>query len=244
MSTPIGGRPIYVAPARPSEVVIEDAVLPNGRVGVAIERYTAGARTNHWIVALAFICAALSGLALFDPSLFWLSTLFGGGPWSRVLHPFIGLTWAVAFLFLAARVYSDNRMTSADWRWLRQWRDVVGNREERLPEVGRYNAGQKLLFMLIMVCLAGLLITGFLFWRPYFAGYFPIPLVRAAVLIHSICAFALITAIIVHIYAGIWVRGSVRAMTRGTVTPGWAWKHHRAWFREVMRAARTRSGAD
>jgi formate dehydrogenase subunit gamma len=26
-------------------------------------------------------------------------------------------------------------------------------------------------------------------------------------------------------------------MTRGTVTPGWAWKHHRAWFREVMRGA-------
>ena len=47
--------------------------------------------------------------------------------------------------------------------------------------------------------------------------------------------FVLIFAIIVHIYAGIWVKGSIRAMTRGWVTPGWAWKHHRAWFREVTK---------
>ena len=26
-------------------------------------------------------------------------------------------------------------------------------------------------------------------------------------------------------------------MTCGTVSLGWAWKHHRAWFREVMRDA-------
>jgi len=53
--------------------------------------------------------------------------------------------------------------------------------------------------------------------------------------VHAICAFAIICAIIIHVYAGIWVKGSVQAMTRGTVTPGWAWKHHRAWFRDVIR---------
>ena len=44
-----------------------------------IERYTAGERTNHWIVAMVFVLAALSGLALFHPALFWLSNFFGGG---------------------------------------------------------------------------------------------------------------------------------------------------------------------
>jgi len=48
----------------------------------------------------------------------------------------------------------------------------------------------------------------------------------------------LICAIIVHIYAAIWVKGSVRAMTRGTVSYGWAWKHHRLWFHEATRAQR------
>ena len=50
----------------------------------------------------------------------------------------------------------------------------------------------------------------------------------------------MIFAIIVHIYAGIWVKGSIRAMTRGVVTPGWAWKHHRAWFRAVSKGAQSK----
>jgi formate dehydrogenase subunit gamma len=209
-----------------------------------IVRYTAGERTTHWIVALAFILAALSGLAMFHRAVFWFSVFFGGGPWTRVLHPFIGLFMLVAFVFLALLVQSENRMTAADWRWLRQWRDVVASREERLPEVGRYNGGQKLLYFVQILCLLGLLLSGIVIWRAYFAFYFPIPVIRVAALVHAICAFVLICAIIVHVYAGIWVRGSVRAMTRGLVSPGWAWKHHRAWFREVMSGTRSRPRAD
>jgi formate dehydrogenase subunit gamma len=209
-----------------------------------IVRYTAGERTTHWIVALAFILAALSGLTMFHRAVFWFSVFFGGGPWTRVLHPFIGLFMLIAFVFLARLVQSENRMTAADWQWLRQWRDVVASREERLPEVGRYNGGQKLLYFVQILCLAGLLLSGIVIWRAYFAFYFSIPVIRVAALVHAICAFVLITAIIVHVYAGIWVRGSVRAMTRGWVSPGWAWKHHRGWFREVTSGTRSRPGAD
>lgn len=217
----------------PRDVIIDGGIV----------RYAAGERTAHWIVALAFILAALSGLAMFHRAVFWFSVFFGGGPWTRVLHPFIGLFMVLAFVFLALFVQSDNRMTATDWRWLRQWRDVVESREERLPEVGRYNGGQKLLFYVLILCLTGMLLSGIVIWRPYFALYFPIPLIRVAALVHAICAFVLIVAIIVHVYAGIWVRGSVHAMTRGLVSPGWAWKHHRAWFREVTSGTRSRPGA-
>ncbi len=40
------------------------------------------------------------GLALFHPALFWLSNLFGGGPWTRILHPFMGVLMFVLFLGL------------------------------------------------------------------------------------------------------------------------------------------------
>ena len=205
-------------------------------------RYSAGERTNHWLVALAFVLAALSGLALFHPALFWLSNLFGGGPWTRILHPFIGLFMVAVFLTLAATVWGDNRLRPADWQWLRQWRDVVNNREERLPEVGRYNGGQKLLFFVLVACLIGLFLTGLAMWRAYFT--LGVDLVRLAGVLHAICALVLICAILVHIYAGIWVKGSVHAMVRGTVTPGWAWKHHRAWFRQSTHAANPRTGSD
>ena len=210
-----------------------------------ILRYSAATRSNHWLVAMAFILAALSGLALFHPALFGLSALFGGGPWTRVLHPFIGLFMVIAFFFLARAVGGQNRMGPQDWAWLRQYRDVVENREDRLPEVGRFNGGQKLLFYVIAWCLVGLLLTGIVIWRVYFSGYFSIGVIRLSSVVHAICAFLLIGAIIIHVYAGIWVKGSIQAMTAGTVTPGWAWKHHRAWYRDVVtHAANPRSRPD
>lgn len=200
-----------------------------------IVRYRPGTRINHWIVAISFVLLALSGLALFHPSLFWLTALFGGGPWTRIVHPFIGLVMTLAFAILAAGLWRYNRLQHRDWVWLRNAGDVVTNREDRLPEVGRYNGGQKLLFYLIVLCLIGLLGSGIVMWRAYFAFYFPIEVVRFASVLHAFCAVVLICGIVVHIYAAIWVKGSVRAMTRGTVSPGWAWKHHRAWFRAVTR---------
>jgi len=203
-----------------------------------IKRYSPGERTNHWIIALTFILLALSGLALFHPSMFGLTNLFGGGPWTRILHPFIGLVMFVCFVVFAGHMWRHNLLTRADRQWLRQLDDVLDNREEKLPEVGKYNAGQKLLFYAIVFCLIGLLLSGIVIWRAYFAVYFSVEVIRFASLLHAFCAFVLICAIIVHIYAAIWVKGSVRAMTRGTVSYGWAWKHHRLWFREATRAQR------
>ena len=201
-------------------------------------RYEPATRINHWIVAISFVLLALSGLALFHPALFWLTNLFGGGPWTRILHPFIGLVMVIAFVFLGAKLWHENVMQPRDWQWLRQIKDVVNNREDALPEVGKYNAGQKLLFYAIVLCLIGLLLSGIVIWRAYFAVYFSVEVIRFASLLHAFCAFVLICAIIVHIYAAIWVKGSVREMTRGTVSYGWAWKHHRLWFREATRAQR------
>ncbi|RZT29002.1 formate dehydrogenase subunit gamma [Cupriavidus agavae] len=200
-----------------------------------IRRYTAGERTNHWLVALTFVLLALSGLALFHPSMYWLSNLFGGGTWTRILHPFIGVVMFVAFAILAVKFWHHNLMTWSDREWLRHGREVLANREENVPEVGRYNAGQKLLFFVMVACLVLLLASGIVMWRAYFAFLFPIWAIRLASVVHAVCAFLLICGIIVHIYAAVWVKGSVQAMTRGTVTPGWAWKHHRAWFRENFR---------
>lgn len=200
-----------------------------------LTRYTAGTRVNHWIVAISFVLLALSGLALFHPAMFWLTNLFGGGPWTRILHPFIGVVMIALFVLLAAKLWSDNRMQDRDWRWIRDARDVIANREDNLPEVGRYNAGQKLVFWVIVICLPLLLLSGIVIWRAYFAQYFPIEAIRLASLVHAFFAFVLMLAIIIHIYAAIWVKGSVRAMTRGTVSYGWAWKHHRLWFRDAVR---------
>ncbi|UVE17209.1 formate dehydrogenase subunit gamma [Pseudomonas sp. LS44] len=198
-----------------------------------IQRYNASERTNHWAVAIFFVLAGLSGLALFHPAMFWLTNLFGGGPWTRILHPFLGIGMFLFFLWLAVRFAGHNRLDRSDGQWLKQWRDVVNNREENLPEVGRYNAGQKLLFWTLILCMLVLLLSGVVIWREYFSHWFGIELIRVAALAHALAAFVLIASILVHIYAGIWIKGSVGAMTQGWVSRGWARKHHRRWYRQM-----------
>ncbi|WP_109479972.1 formate dehydrogenase subunit gamma [Paraburkholderia sp. C35] len=200
-----------------------------------IERYTPNERTNHWITAISFVLLALSGLAMFHPAMSWLYALFGGGQWTRILHPFVGIVMFVSFMILALRFWHHNYLDADDVQWLRQINDVLTNREDRLPEIGKYNAGQKLLFFVLVLCLLSLLLSGIVIWRAYFAFYFPIEVIRIAAVIHAAAAFVLICSIIVHIYAAIWVKGSIGAMVRGTVTLGWARKHHPKWFRESIK---------
>jgi formate dehydrogenase subunit gamma len=202
-------------------------------MSTSIQRYTARERSNHWVVAIAFILAGLSGLALFHPAFFFLTNLFGGGPWTRILHPFIGAVVFLFFMAMAARFWRFNHITSADRQWMQRIKDVLCNRDQGLPEVGKYNAGQKYLFWTMVVCIPVLLVSGVVIWQPWFAPYFPIALMRIAVVVHALVAWIMILGIVVHVYAAIWVKGTIRAMTRGTVSAAWAKHHHRAWYRQM-----------
>jgi formate dehydrogenase subunit gamma len=192
-------------------------------------------RINHWITAACFILMVLSGLAMFHPALFFLSELFGGGEWTRAIHPWIGIVLLLSYALLFLQVLPDNLWNRDDIAWLRAIRRVLLNQEEGVPPVGRYNAGQKFVFWSMSLLLPVLLLSGLVIWEVYFSTWTSIEQQRIAVVIHFLAATAAIIIWIVHVYAAIWVRGSVRGMTRGYVTPGWAWRHHRKWLREQAR---------
>jgi formate dehydrogenase subunit gamma len=200
-----------------------------------LRRYEDAQRMNHWFIALMFVLAGLSGLAFFHPSLFFLSHLFGGGSWSRILHPFLGVLMFLGFLGMFFKLWRDNVVNDADREWKKHMGDMLKGNKAAMPPVGKYNYGQKMVFWLMSVCLLVLVVTGIMFWRPWFAPYFPIPVMRIAVLLHSAAAVGLIAATIMHVYAAIWVKGTVRAMTRGTVSEGWAKVNHALWHREVTK---------
>jgi formate dehydrogenase subunit gamma len=200
-----------------------------------IDRYSPAERLNHWLTAITFLMLAFSGLALFHPALFWFTQFFGGPTWTRILHPYIGVLLFVSFSGLALKFWRHNLLTRNDIVWLRRIGDVVRNREDGLPEVDRYNAGQKLLFWTMIATILLLLLTGIVIWRPWFAPYFTIGTIRLALLLHAVCAFVIISGIIVHIYAALWIKGTLGAMIRGTVTQAWARKHHPGWYKRVMR---------
>ncbi|MCK9908852.1 formate dehydrogenase subunit gamma [Microbacteriaceae bacterium K1510] len=201
---------------------------------VTVDRYTTGARINHWITAICLVLLALSGLALFHPSLFFLTGLFGGGQWTRTIHPWIGVVLFFSFAGLFLRFWHANLWRAEDGTWLARLRDVMAAREDRLPEVGKYNAGQKVVFWAMSILIIVLIISGFAIWDQYFAQFTTIDQKRWAVLIHALAAVTIICVWIVHVYAAIWVRGTIGAMTKGRVTGGWAWRHHRKWLRELV----------
>jgi len=199
-----------------------------------IRRYSDRFRLAHWAVVLLFFCAALSGMAMFHPALFPLSMLFGGGPWTRILHPFLGVLMAFGFVFLFVPVWRENLWKPRDTAWIKAAPHLVKTGDERgMPPPGKYNAGQKLVFWAFGICLVLLFATGFVFWQPWFADYFPIWLRRVAVVVHAASAVVLVLSMIAHAYAALWVKGTMQAMTRGTVTDGWARQNHPLWHQEV-----------
>jgi formate dehydrogenase subunit gamma len=200
-----------------------------------LRRYSDSERMNHWVLAIAFVLAGLSGLAFFHPSFYFFTNLFGGGQWTRILHPFIGVVMFLSFLGLFFRLWRQNLIKANDRAWRKQAGQMLRGNKEGLPPAGKYNYGQKVVFWLMVISLLVLILTGFVFWRPWFTPYFSIELMRLAVLLHSISAVVLVLSVIVHIYAAIWVKGTMRAMTRGTVTEGWARLNHRLWHDEVTR---------
>ncbi len=203
-----------------------------------IQRYNANERSNHWAVAILFILAGLSGLALFHPALFWLSNLFGGGPWTRILHPFLGVAMFVLFLGLMVRFWRSNYFSGNDRKWLGSIGKVLRNEEEGVPPIGKYNPGQKLLFWVLVTTMLVLMVSGVVIWRAYFSHFFGIELIRLSALLHAAAAFVLALSIIVHVYAAIWIKGSFGAMMSGRVSRLWAKKHHELWYDEVTKNER------
>jgi formate dehydrogenase subunit gamma len=224
-----------------SDVERGDALHPGHPV--VVDRYTPAARANHWLTAICLVLLALSGLAMFNPALFFLTALFGGGQWTRTIHPWIGVVLFFSFAGLFLRFWKANLWRAEDGTWLAHLRDVLTNREDKLPEVGKYNAGQKAVFWLMSILIIILICTGIIIWDQYFYPLTSIVQKRWAVLAHSAAAVTIICVWIVHLYAAIWVRGTIGAMTRGRVTGGWAWRHHRKWLRELVTGKTEDSGA-
>ena len=196
-----------------------------------LQRYTASERANHWIVGICFILLALSGLAFFHPAFFPLTHLFGGGTWTRILHPYVGVVMFVFFLIMALRFAGLNMIEKRDVEWLKNVDKMVDGNDHDMPEQGKYNGGQKVLFWGLVIGMLLLVVSGVLMWRAWLN--LPVEVVRFASVLHAVAAVWMIGLIILHIYAAIWTRGTIRAMLYGTVTRAWAKQHHRGWYRKM-----------
>ena len=80
-----------------------------------------------------------------------------------------------------------------------------------------------------------LFVSGLVLWDSYFGDlHHDRPEAARRAVVHALRGDRRDLIWIVHVYAAIWVKGTIRAMTRGTVTGGWAWRHHRKWLRQEV----------
>jgi formate dehydrogenase subunit gamma len=197
-------------------------------------RYSFQERIMHWFAGLAFVYLLLSGLALFTPHLYWITSVLGGGPTIRYWHPWIGLVFVFAMIWMHAVWRSDMRTTDADRAWNREVKKYIENRDDDVPPAGRFNSGQKQFYWVMIFGLILLLLSGVVMWIPEYIPWSLRTLRPIAVIIHEIAALITIGAFIIHVYMGVFlVPGSLRAIVRGSVSRGWARAHHQLWYDRI-----------
>ncbi|HJO05321.1 MAG TPA: formate dehydrogenase subunit gamma [Acidobacteriota bacterium] len=196
-----------------------------------MERFSFRERVVHWAVAISFVYVTATGLSLWSHKLLWLSTIFGGGEATRWGHPWGGVAFAVILGVMFVSWARQMRVDDDDRRWLRRAHRYASNDTAGMPESGRFHGGQKMLFWAQTLAALALLGSGLVMW---FAGTAPRGLAFAALLIHPIAAVVAIGGIILHVYMAVAaIPGSLRAMTRGSVSAHWAAAHHAKWYAKI-----------
>jgi formate dehydrogenase subunit gamma len=182
-------------------------------------------------VGICFILLALSGLAFFHPAFYPLTQLFGGGVWARILHPIIGWLMAIGFVVMFFRFKALNRMDAGRQGVADRVGEMMDGNDHNMPEQGKYNGGQKAMFW----AHVGVHAAAVRLRHHPVARLLQLPGRCGAPRRRGACRGrrVMIAMIIVHVYAAIWVKGTIRAMWYGTVTRAWAKQHHRAWYRQM-----------
>ena len=195
-----------------------------------LQRHSYAHRVVHWTVGLSFLLLLLTGLAFSYPSLFWMTTILGGGAAARVIHPVAGIVFSVGLALMFFMWVREMFLGRLDWKWLGAIKAYASHDRAAVPPVGKYNAGQKLFFWVESILGAVLLLTGLPLWFPAdFGGDFLV-LMR---LLHYLSALGAGLFLIVHVYLStVAYPGTLRAMLYGRVTAGWAKLHHPLWYKE------------
>ncbi|QSP95810.1 formate dehydrogenase subunit gamma [Marinobacter salinisoli] len=231
-------------------------MIDGGPAGTTIERFKAIERFGHWLLAGSFIALAITGLITLMGRSFLIpvigkeafAPLANGSKW---LHNNIAWAFMLGLVMTFCMWVVHNIPNKLDWHWLKAGGGIFTKSH---PSARKFNAGQKIIFWTVMllglsVSLSGLSML-FPFEMPMFAKTFSVinsifgtelPTVLApheemqyANIWHSIVAFAMMVAIIAHIYIGsVGMEGAFDAMGTGQVDREWARQHHDLWVEEV-----------
>lgn len=231
--------------------------IDSGWAGKTIERFNSIERFSHWLLAVSFIILGLTGLntlygryalkPVLGDSAF--ASLTGLGKW---LHNYLAWAFMIGLVMILILWIKDNGPRSADIKWLLKGGGMFAKNSH--PPSWKFNAGQKILFWLVILVGFSISLSGiallFPFQIPLFAKTFAVmnifgtglptqlPMLQEMQLAqtwHAILGLALMVVIIAHIYIGtIGMQGAFDAMGTGQVDQNWAKEHHSLWAQNAI----------
>lgn len=231
--------------------------IDHGMSGVTITRFNGFERFGHWLLATSFIVLALSGLnvmygrylllPLVGPEAFGFVTLMG-----KYLHNYLAFAFMAGLAIIFVMWVRHNLPNRTDVKWVLVAGGLFSKNVH--PPAKKFNAGQKVIFWLVILCGVSISLSGWALLFPFTTHFFsdtfvlvnnlfgtelPTPLApiqeqQLNSLWHSIMAVFLICVILAHIYIGsIGMEGAFDAMGSGEVDLNWAKEHHSLWVAEV-----------
>ncbi len=188
-------------------------------------------RVVHWFFAISFILLFITGFGMMFHSFSFIPAVFGGHEWMKLFHNYSGLAFVVSTILALIVWFKDGSFfTSDDKTWLKKGGGYLLKVND-VPDPGRFNAGQKLYFILKIVFGAIMSLTGLMMWFPITLGL-PRGLVLFCYPLHVFGVVVLAGIVVVHIFLGTANPGTIQAMLTGKVTRSWVRLQHGSWLRE------------
>jgi formate dehydrogenase subunit gamma len=192
------------------------------------------------MTAVCFVILALSGLnitfgrplllPLMSPESF---TAFS--EWAKYAHNFLSFPFTLGVVLIFLMWLGGNLPTRVDIEWLKRGGGMIGHDH---PPAYRFNAGQKLVYWIVVLGGGAAVASGYVLIFPFYGT--TIETMQQAEIVHSIVAMLFIAVMLAHIYIGtIGMEGAFEAMGSGTVDLNWAKEHHSLWLEDMTGQART-----
>ncbi len=201
-------------------------------------------RLVHWLHTAAFAVLMITGAMLYIP---WFSHSLAqgaGGDVVRLLHR-IG---AVAFM-LAPVIYIifDLEEWLASMKRIFTWsRDDLGwlkaapvyyflGDEEAMPPQDKFNTGQKLFYLMVVICMVGFIVTGLIMW--FGKGLVPVWVFWWSVFLHDLCTVAYAAFFLVHFMLSVMhplMKGAINGMLFGWMPEEYVKHHHAKYYQELQ----------
>ena len=229
--------------------------IDHGKSDQTVTRFHLVERASHWLLASSFIVLAITGLNLiFGKSL--LIPVIGADAFAsltiagKYIHNYVGFAFMAALVMVAVLWIKHNFPSRHDINWFLKGGGLIGLGH---PPAKKFNAGQKIIFWVVILCGVSISMSGWALLNPFtttmmadtaavansvLGTSFPTDLApiheqQLQTTWHSIMAVFMIVVIIAHIYIGsVGMEGALDAMTSGEVDRNWALEHHALWVKE------------